>query len=111
MPNPPTVGSSVAISPDGTRLAYASGSPTRLFVRRLDHPAATELPGTQGAAVPLFSPDGQWVAFIVGTKLLKIPVEGGAAMTIGDVSGPHVSGAHWGEEGSLLVTNPSADGV
>ena len=25
-------------------------------------------------------------------------------MTIGDVSGPHVAGAHWGEEGSLLVS-------
>ena len=104
MPAPPTLGSSIAISPDGTRLAYASGNPARLFVRRLDQPAATELPGTQGAAVPLFSPDGQWVGFIVGTKLYKISVEGGAAVTIGDVSGPHVSGAHWGEEGSLLVS-------
>jgi eukaryotic-like serine/threonine-protein kinase len=44
MPAPPTAGSSVAISPDGTRLAYASGSPPRLFVRRLDQPIATELP-------------------------------------------------------------------
>jgi eukaryotic-like serine/threonine-protein kinase len=52
----------------------------------------------------LFSPDGLWVGFIVGTKLNKISVEGGAAVTIGDVSGPHISGAHWGEEGSLLVT-------
>jgi hypothetical protein len=104
MPAPPTVGSSIAISLDGTRLAYASGTPTRLFVRRLDQPAATELPGTQGAAVPLFSPDGQWIGFIVGTKLYKISVEGGAAVAIGDVSGPHVSGAHWGEEGSLLLS-------
>ena len=50
MPAPPTSGSSIAISPDGTRLAYASGNPTRLFVRRLDQAAATELPGTQGAS-------------------------------------------------------------
>ena len=28
MPLPPTLGSSIAISPDGTRLAYASGNPT-----------------------------------------------------------------------------------
>ena len=78
MPAPPTAGSSVAISPDGMRLAYASGTPPRLFVRRLDQPSATELPGTQGAAVPLFSPDGQWVGFVAGTKLNKISVEGGA---------------------------------
>ena len=54
--------------------------------------------------MPLFSPDGHWVGFVVGTKLYKISVEGGAAVTIGDVSGPHVAGAQWGEEGSLLVS-------
>ena len=104
MPIPPGSGSSIAISPDGTRLAYASGNPTRLFVRRLDQATATELPGTHGASVPLFSPDGHWVGFHVGTKLHKISVEGGAVVTIGDVAGPLVSGAHWSEEGSLLVS-------
>ena len=48
-PPPAAYGSSVAISPDGTRLVYASGTPTKLFTRRLDQPKATELPGTQGA--------------------------------------------------------------
>ena len=41
---------SVSISPDGTRLVYVSGMPTKLFIRRLDQPKATELPGTQGAS-------------------------------------------------------------
>jgi serine/threonine protein kinase/Tol biopolymer transport system component len=104
MPLPPTAGSSIAISPDGTRLAYASGDPSRLFVRRLDQSTATELPGTQGAAVPLFSPDGQWVGFVAGTRLSKVSVEGGAAVAIGDVAGTHVSGAHWGEESGVLVS-------
>ena len=104
MPLPPTLGSSIAISPDGTRLAYASGNPTRLFVRRLDQSTATELPGTQGAAVPLFSPDGQWVGFVAGTRLSKVSVEGGAAVAIGDVAGTHVSGAHWGEESGVLLS-------
>jgi Tol biopolymer transport system component len=111
MPLPQTAGSSVAISPDGTRLAYASGSPPRLFVRRLDQPTATELPGTQGATVPFFSPDGQWVAFAAGNRLNKIAVEGGAVVTIGDVSGQQVGGAHWGEEGSLLVSEGFARGL
>ena len=104
MPAPPSAGSSVAISPDGTRLAYASGNPTTLFVRRLDQSTATQLPGTQDADVPLFSPDGQWVAFAGGTKLNKISVEGGAVVPIGDVSVTHVAGAHWGEDGRLLVS-------
>ena len=53
------VGSSVAISPDGMRLVYVSGtSPAKLFTRRLDQPKASELPGTQGTRAPFFSPDG-----------------------------------------------------
>jgi serine/threonine protein kinase len=109
MPSAPTGGSSIAISPDGTRLAYASGNPTRLFVRRLDQSTATELPGTQGATVPLFSPDGHWVGFVAGTKLNKVSVEGGAAVAIGDVAGSHMAGAHWGEESGLLVSEAFAN--
>ena len=59
LPAPSVLGSSVAISPDGARLVYASGSPARLFIRRLDQPEAVELPGTQGARAPFFSPDSQ----------------------------------------------------
>jgi hypothetical protein len=69
-------GSSVAISPDGMRLAYVSGSPTRLFMRRLDQPEAIELGETQGALMPFFSPDGQWIGFVVENELNKISVEG-----------------------------------
>src|SRR6266852_821135 len=50
-------GSGVAVSPDGMRLAYVSGTPPKLFTRRLDQPKATELPGTQGAFAPFFSAD------------------------------------------------------
>jgi len=58
-PNVP--GSSVAISPDGMRLVYVSGTPRKLFTRRLYQPKVTELPGTQDAVAPFFSPDGQWI--------------------------------------------------
>ena len=37
-------GSSIAISPDGMRVAFVSGSPARLFTRRLDQSKVTELP-------------------------------------------------------------------
>ena len=63
--------SSVIISPDGTRLVYVAsvaGGPQKLFTRRLDQPNATELPGTEGADLPFFSPDGQWVGFATPTS-------------------------------------------
>ena len=95
-------GSSVAISPDGLRLAYASGSPTRLFTRRLDQPNATELPGTQGAVAPFFSPDGQWIGFAGnGGKLNKVSVEGGAVVPLGDFG--TILGASWGEDGNIVL--------
>jgi Tol biopolymer transport system component len=102
-------GPSVAISPDGTRLVYASGTPVTLFTRRLDQPKATELPGTQGASVPFFSPDGQWVGFVTAGKLNKISVEGGAVVPLGDLRG--FAGASWGEDGSILVSEAFGKGL
>jgi serine/threonine protein kinase len=83
LPIPSNRASNVAISPDGMRLAYASGTPVKLFTRRLDQSKATELPGTEGAIGPFFSPDGQWVGFVSGSSLSKISVDGGTAVALG----------------------------
>jgi Tol biopolymer transport system component len=109
LPAPAASGSSVIISPDGTRLAYVSGTPARLFIRRLDQPKATELPGTQGANYPFFSPDGQWVGFRAGTKLNKISVEGGGVVPLGDVG--IIGGASWGEDGSIIASEAFGRGL
>jgi len=93
------VGSDVIISPDGTRLVYVSGS--RLFTRRLDQPKATELAGTEGAAAPFFSPDGQWVGFFVPGKLKKVSVEGGDAVEL--FEGRIGAGGSWGDDGSIIA--------
>jgi len=97
--------SSVVISPDGTRLVYVgaiSGGPSRLLTRRLDQPDATELAGTEGALNPFFSPDGQWVAFRTGHgQMYKVPVDGGGAVLLGDVSS--MTGGSWGEDGDLVL--------
>ena len=96
-------GSSVAISPDGTRLVFASGSPTKLFTRRLDQSKAIELQGTEGGYAPFFSPDGQWIGFKTSTtSLSKISVEGGAAVPLGDL-GAAITGAAWGEDGYIVL--------
>ena len=102
-------GSSVTISPDGTRLAYASGTPTKLFIRRLDQSKATELRGTEEATRPFFSPDGLWVGFLAGSRLNKVSVEGGAVIPLGDF--PNFAGASWGEDGSILVSGAFSKGL
>ncbi len=82
---PAYVGGNVILSPDGRRLVYCSGNPPRLYTRRMDQSKASELPGTEGAEFPFFSPDGQWVGFSTQTKLNKISVEGGAVVPLADL--------------------------
>jgi hypothetical protein len=66
------VGTSVVLSADGTRVAFvvsgADGVP-HLHLRHLDNPAEQELPGTEGARGPFFSPDGSWVGFWAASKV------------------------------------------
>ena len=67
--------SSINISPDGTRLVYLSGTPRRLFTRRLDQPTATG-------------------------KIHKISVEGGPVVPLAAVE--VFTGATWAEDGSIF---------
>jgi len=98
-------GANAILSPDGTRLAFVSQDgrgAQRLHIRRLDQPQSRPLPGTEEARNPFFSPDGQWVAFFSGNKLKKIPVEGGANVTLCD-AGPVAPSGSWGEDGYIVA--------
>ena len=71
---------SVAISPDGSRLAFVGsrGGQTQLFVRQMNAvDSITALPGTTNAVAPFFNPDGTWVAFFADGQLKKVPLSGG----------------------------------
>jgi serine/threonine-protein kinase len=83
------------------RLVYRSGTPGRLFTRRLDQPKAVELAGTEGALAPFFSPDGLWIGFQRDSKVNKISVDGGAVVQLADVGG--FLGASWSEDGSIFL--------
>ncbi len=100
-------GADEILSPDGTRLVYVSQG--RLFTRRLDQPNTTELAGTQGAYVPFFSPDGQWVAFFTAGKLQKISVEGGSAITLCNATNGR--GGSWGEDGNIIAALSTNGGL
>jgi Tol biopolymer transport system component len=98
------VGTDVIISPDGTRVVFASrGSDgvTRLNTRALDQAQVTELPDTEGATGPFFSPDGRWVGFRASGQLKKISIDGGLPVVLCDA--PDLLGASWGEDGSIIA--------
>jgi hypothetical protein len=78
-----------ALSPDGRYLVYnaRAGDGSHLYLRALDQLDARVLPGTDGAGVPTFSPDGQWVAFMSGDTLKKVSAFSNAPpITLGDVT-------------------------
>jgi len=104
-------GDATSLSPDGAVVAFvaqtgAGGNP-QLYVRRLSHLQASPLSGTDDAASPFFSPDGQWVAFFAGGKLKKINVTGGAVVTLCDAAEPR--GGAWGED-EMIVFQPNLRG-
>jgi serine/threonine-protein kinase len=98
----------IAISPDGTQLAYvAIHSGTRqIYLRALDSLEAKPVAGTEGARSPFFSHDGQWLGFFASGNLKKISVSGGAAVIVDSVTATP-RGASWSSTGTIAFT-PSA---
>jgi len=94
----------MAVSPDGATLIYVGrhAGTTRLFRRQLSETTVTSIAGTEGAYDPLFSPDGQWIAFFVGPELRKVPAAGGTPVTLAQVPEPY--GASWVLPDRILVT-------
>jgi predicted Ser/Thr protein kinase len=96
--------SGLAVSPDGRYIAYAAArrSVQQVFLRAIEQSEGRPVPGTEGADGVFFSPDSQWLGFVVGRNVIKkIPVTGGAAVTLG--SGRVIVGASWGTHGGIAV--------
>ena len=48
-----------------------------------------------------FSPDGQWIGFFGGGKLMKTRLDGGAPIVLCDA--PAGRGASWGDDGRIVA--------
>jgi len=109
-PNP---GANVILSPDGTRVVFASSSPagkSRMSTRLLSQSQATAISGTEGArADAFFSPDGEWIGFFADGKLKKISLQGGAPVTLCDAPNPR--GASWGEDDNIVFAANTGGGL
>jgi eukaryotic-like serine/threonine-protein kinase len=101
----------VAISPDGTQIAYVADS--QLYLRAMSELEGRPITGRdQGnVANPVFSPDGRSIAFYTPTGLAirRVAVSGGAAVTITPTDGAPL-GMSWGTDGIVFVGN-SVKGV
>ncbi|HYT67280.1 MAG TPA: protein kinase [Vicinamibacterales bacterium] len=101
----------IALSPDGTLLAFigTSGGTTHVFLRKRTEFDAHVVPGTEGASEPVFSPDGRWLAFYANNKLNKVPVEGGPVEALADVNDPR--GLSWDADDVITFSPQSTGGV
>jgi eukaryotic-like serine/threonine-protein kinase len=75
----------MALSPDGTRLAYVANQ--QLYLRDMNALEAQPIRGTnEDPAEPVFSPDGAWIAYFAsgtgGVILKKVPITGGPPVTL-----------------------------
>jgi Tol biopolymer transport system component len=102
---------SIAISPDGEKLAYVNlrGNIRQLYVRVLSTMEANPVIGTEGASVPFFSPDGQWLGFFAEGKLKKIRLTGSAPETLCDAATG--LGGTWGTDGTIYFVPFNATGL
>ena len=117
----------LTLSPDGKYLAYTSAqnprevlystwwATNRLSVRRLEDGSIQEIPDSERAYSPVFSPDSQWIAFytydpgrwISGGEedrwlLKKVPVTGGNPIGLVEQVGTPPFGLSWGDAGIVF---------
>ena len=120
----------LAISPDGSALVFADDhqgaggslwgatlpSPDdrqngRLWVKRRGTLDPVPLAGTERAQNAVFSPDGEWIAFVQDEHLKKVRTSGGPTLTIGDSVAIGFGGAAWLDDNTLIYVTPTLQGL
>jgi Tol biopolymer transport system component len=99
-----------ALSTDGKQIAfvgYLDEGKTQIYVRALDAPLVTAVPGTEGADSPFWSPDGRSLGFFSEGKLQRVDLSGGMPRVLCAV--PDAWGATWGR-GDVIVYGASGQG-
>jgi eukaryotic-like serine/threonine-protein kinase len=93
----------IALSPDGQTFAFAAtdaSGKSFLWIRDLSSSEARPIEQTEGALLPFWSPDSQFIGFWAGAKLKKVQRSGGIPEVIYSV--PEIAQGAWGPDGSIL---------
>jgi Tol biopolymer transport system component len=109
----------LAISPDGSRVAFIANGPPRaaapgtggsafesgIWMRNLSALDPVPLEGTDGARSLFWSPDSRSVAFFTPGQIKRIDVAGGAPVTICEFPPGGGKSGTWGSRGDILFAN------
>ena len=108
------LGEMIAISPDGSTLAYwaADGERFTLYARSLDNlqPRALTTLGANDQVIdfPFFSPDGKQVGFTTARALRRVSLDGAEQMIVTALPGGLLAGAAWTDAAEIIY---SLDGI
>ncbi len=102
----------VAMSPDGAAVVYPGlrGGKIQLFRRALAESTPVAIEGTEAAAMPFFSPDGQWVAFFADGKLKKVALSGAGLQVVTD-GVPDARGGTWARDDVIYFAPTNVSGI
>ncbi|MGE3275028.1 MAG: hypothetical protein AB7O67_07935 [Vicinamibacterales bacterium] len=92
----------LALSPDGRYAAFAAtdeGS-AALWIRDLTTGTTRVLPGTRGATLPFWKPDGAAVGYFAAGRLMSVELDGGATHDLAPA--PAARGGAWHPSGDVL---------
>ena len=95
---------SIALSPDGRRLAIVledvATRRSQLHIRSLDSGVFTPLEGTGGATYPFWSPDGSSLGFFANREVRRFDFPNGPVRTI--TTATEGRGADWGADDTII---------
>jgi serine/threonine protein kinase len=96
---------SLAISPDGGKLAFVATHEgrSRLWLRSLSSTSSRSLEGTEGASCPFWSPNNSSIGFFADGKLKRINIDTGTVRT---VTTALPCGGTWNRDDTILLAGP-----
>jgi Tol biopolymer transport system component len=97
--------SGIALSPDGSRLAYvaAEGATAGLWVRPLAAETATRVVDSDDVNCVAWSPDSRWLTYLTHGRLMKIELQGGQAEPLASLG--DCLGLSWGTDGWIYYVS------
>jgi len=99
------------LSPDGTKMVYLFGN--KIWLQDLDALEPKPLVTEPGAHRPFWSPDGKFVGFLTGSRIMKVAVAGGGSQLVCDTrkSFSGGSGASWGPDDLIAFSHAESTGL
>lgn len=95
----------VAISPDGTMLAFTRDS--RLWVRSLDQVEGREISGTEDVDRVFWSPGSRYIGYLSGRSIWKVDTDGDGQVHLCDLPDQRLTGISWGGDGQIIFSMSS----